>query len=91
MASGSKRAKPTWCRSPVDTGTLNVKTIFGQERRHVVPLFQRPYVWSKDEQWAPLWEDLCAVTERLLRGHETRPHFLGAIVLDQVRKPTGHI
>lgn len=75
----------------MDTGTLNVKTIFGQERRHVVPLFQRPYVWNQGEQWEPLWEDLRNVVERLLRGQSTRPHFLGAIVLDQIRKPTGHI
>lgn len=75
----------------MDTGTLNVKTIFGQERRHVVPLFQRPYVWNRDEQWTPLWDDLRGVAERLLGDQETRPHFLGAIVLDQMRKPTGHI
>lgn len=73
------------------TGTLNVRDIFGQERRHVVPLFQRPYVWSEEEQWRPLWEDLLAIAERLLRKQTTRPHFLGAIVLDQLRKPTGHI
>lgn len=73
------------------TGTLNVRDIFGQERRHVVPLFQRPYVWSEEEQWQPLWDDLLTIAERLLRAQPTRPHFLGAIVLDQIRKPTGHI
>lgn len=75
----------------MDTGTLNVKTIFGQERRHTVPLFQRPYVWTRDDQWMPLWDDLRGVTDRLLQDLPTRPHFLGAIVLDQLRKPTGHI
>lgn len=73
------------------TGTLDVRQIFGQERRHLVPLFQRPYVWNAEEQWDPLWEDLMAIVQRLLRRQETRPHFLGAIVLDQVPKPTGHI
>ncbi|MEE1652239.1 DUF262 domain-containing protein [Brachybacterium sp. J144] len=23
-----------------------------------IPLFQRPYVWTEERQWAPLWEDV---------------------------------
>ena len=75
----------------MDSGILSVRTIFGQQRRHLVPLYQRPYVWKRVDQWEPLWEDLQALAERLLGGKETRPHFLGAIVLDQVRQPTGYI
>ncbi len=33
----------------MNAGTLSLKRIFGQDRRHVVPLFQRPYVWKKME------------------------------------------
>lgn len=75
----------------MDAGTLSVKKIFGQDRRHVVPLFQRPYVWEREKQWEPFWEDIRALAERLLRNEEPRPHFLGAIVLDQLPKPTGHV
>lgn len=75
----------------MDARTLDIKTIFGQERRHVVPLFQRPYVWERESQLEPLWEDIRAVAERQLAGQPVRAHFLGAIVLDQVPKPTGQV
>jgi hypothetical protein len=75
----------------LDARTLDIKTIFGQERRHVVPLFQRPYVWERESQLEPLWEDIRAVAERQLAGQPVRAHFLGAIVLDQVPKPTGQV
>lgn len=77
---------------PMHTGTLSIKNLFEQERRHLVPLYQRPYVWTEDEQWKPLWEDVRSVADRLLAGEPSpKPHFLGAIVLEQVRKPTGHV
>lgn len=46
--------------------TLTVKDVFSRDIRYVVPLFQRPYVWTKDEHWEPLWEDVVTVAERLL-------------------------
>ena len=75
----------------MDAGPRSAKVIFEQDRRLVVPLFQRPYVWTQEEQWEPLWHDIRALAERLLEGREVRPHFMGAIVLDYVRKPTGHV
>ena len=75
----------------MDAGTLNIRMIFGQDRRHIVPLFQRRYRWNRDEQWEPLWEDIRNVAEQILYDQEARPHFLGAIVLDYVPKPTGHV
>jgi len=75
----------------MDARTLDIKTIFGQERRHVVPLFQRPYVWERSSQLEPLWEDIQAVADRQLEGQSVRAHFLGAIVLDHVSKPTGEV
>jgi hypothetical protein len=75
----------------VDAGTLSVGRIFGLDRRYVVPLFQRPYVWTREDQLEALWDDVRTVSERLLAGQATRPHFLGAIVLDQLRHPTGRV
>ncbi|MBM4369239.1 MAG: DUF262 domain-containing protein, partial [Deltaproteobacteria bacterium] len=75
----------------MDAGTLSVGKIFGQDRRYVVPLFQRPYVWTREDQLEALWEDVRTVAERLLSGQATRPHFLGAVVLDQQRNPTGRV
>ncbi len=58
----------------MDAGTLDLKTIFGQDRRHVVPLYQRPYVWEEKKQWEPLWSDIEAVARRLLADQPTRAH-----------------
>jgi hypothetical protein len=75
----------------MDSGTLHIGKIFGQDRRHVVPLFQRPYVWGRELQWEPLWGDIRTVADRVLEGKGGKPHFMGAIVLDQLRIPTGHM
>ena len=57
--------------------------VFHQPQRIQVPLFQRRYVWNENEQWAPLLEDLLLVAETILESREVKPHFLGAIVLQQ--------
>jgi uncharacterized protein with ParB-like and HNH nuclease domain len=73
-------------------GTLSVKDLFGSDRRYVVPLFQRPYVWSESNQWDPLWTDILRLASQIYDGEShIRPHFLGAIVLDQLPHPTGHL
>ncbi len=35
-----------------------VSAVFWGERRYMIPLFQRPYVWTWENQWEPLWEDI---------------------------------
>lgn len=64
-----------------------------QPQRLIVPLFQRPYVWSQENQWEPLWADVERVAERRLANPMARqqPHFLGAVVLQQVQKQAGHL
>ena len=80
------------CNSMVPS-KLTVAQIFEQERRLVVPLFQRKYVWTCERQWKPLWEDIRQLAdEELLRasGGAGRPrrkmpnHFIGAVVLAQL-------
>lgn len=39
----------------------------------------------------PLWESIQDVAERVLAGSTQRPHFLGAVVLDQIKTRTGDI
>ncbi|WP_280510532.1 DUF262 domain-containing protein [Nocardia farcinica] len=67
-----------------------LKTVFRNDVRLVVPLFQRPYVWDEDEQWAPLWEDVVDTFDRR-EEDEIAPHFLGAIVLEQKRGALGSL
>jgi uncharacterized protein with ParB-like and HNH nuclease domain len=59
--------------------------LFDSKKRYVVPLFQRQYVWSREEQWLPLWEDIQRKVVEKLDGKEGPVHFLGAMVLDQKR------
>lgn len=59
--------------------------------RIVAPLFQRPYVWNREQNWEPLWEAIQEVAERRLAGDVPRPRFLGAIVLDQLPTQTGDV
>jgi hypothetical protein len=59
------------------------REVFYMPQRLLVPLFQRPYVWSKEGQWEPLWNDVLRVAEKILNKQETEAHFLGAVVLQQ--------
>lgn len=66
--------------------------IFEKKLRLEVPLFQRQYVWRRDQQWEPLWEDIARKFTEYLEGRKDAPvHFLGAMVLDQKQTPTTHV
>ena len=74
------------------TDILNPKDLFQKQVRYTIPAFQRPYVWSQEDQWEPLWDDVRNVAENYLEELEqagsnrvqaeqqTAPHFLGAVV-----------
>ena len=67
-------------------------SIFEKKMRLEVPLFQRQYVWSREQQWEPLWEDISRKFIEYLNGRKDAPvHFLGALVLDQKQTPTTHV
>ncbi len=64
--------------------------LFGRNIRHVVPLFQRQYVWSLERQWQPLWKDISTKADEYMdyrhnQGAEPTQHFLGAVVLNSLR------
>jgi hypothetical protein len=63
--------------------------LFRRNVRFVVPRFQRPYVWSKELNWEPLWDDVLAVMENIGAAEAAPAHFLGAVVLDHQRAPYG--
>lgn len=65
-----------------------VSAVFGGERRYVIPLFQRPYVWTRESQWEPLWDDVSDGADMEIEQPqaEAPPHFLGALVIQQ--RPT---
>jgi alkylated DNA nucleotide flippase Atl1 len=71
----------------VETNVRTPQDVFMQPQHLVVPPFQRPYVWEKEEQWAPLWQDVRRVAElRPAQPAADVKHFLGAIVV-QAQEP----
>lgn len=75
----------------METQVRTPQMVFMQPQRLIVPLFQRPYVWNQETQWEPLWEDLSRTAERLFSKPEDKhqPHFLGAVVLQQMPNQAG--
>lgn len=82
----------------------NVRTpeqLFQSPIRYIVPAYQRRYIWNRERQWEPLWEDVKRLADTYLelseRGtksvsqNETPRHFLGAVVLQQEVTATGAI
>ncbi|MFH1555915.1 MAG: DUF262 domain-containing protein [Pseudomonadota bacterium] len=76
----------------MDVHKTSLLAVFDAKQRLEVPLFQRQYVWSEEQQWLPLWEDISRKFTEALEGRTNAPiHFLGAMVLDQKQTPTGHV
>ena len=75
----------------MQTTVKSPQSIFNMPQRLLVPLFQRPYVWNQENQWEPLWRDIEQTANRVLANPDQvhAPHFLGAIVLQQVLTPAG--
>lgn len=82
--------------------TLDLTAVFGKDIRYVVPLYQRPYVWNMKDHWEPLWNDVQALAEQIeaLAAGDGQsgglrkappPHFLGALVVEQLSTPVGEI
>ncbi len=87
----------------MNTNILNPQALFQLPVRYTIPPFQRHYVWTQEGQWEPLWEDVRNIAENyleklaaggnnaLMAQQQTNPHFLGAIVLQQVPIAVGEI
>ncbi len=71
----------------METTNVLVSSLFGNEIQYIIPLFQRHYVWDKENQWQPLWEDIKEkVSRRISEDTDKRStqHFTGAIVIQQM-------
>ena len=76
----------------MDVHKTSLLAVFDAKQRLDVPLFQRQYVWTEEQQWLPLWEDISRKFTEAMEGRTNAPvHFLGAMVLDQKQTPTGHV
>lgn len=76
----------------MDAHAISLLAIFETKLRLEVPIFQRQYVWGREVQWEPLWEDISRKFNETLQGRQDAPsHFLGAMVLDQKQTPITHV
>ena len=74
-----------------------VTELFNDRQQYLIPLFQRGYVWSLNEQVQPLWEDLIDRLEAIVQHRadaqavgagKLRPlrrHFLGTMVIGSLK------
>lgn len=72
----------------MQAGDVKLGSIFFDNHRYVIPTFQRPYVWSQERNWVPLWEDIAAAADSVIHDmeHDSWPdepptYFLGSIVV----------
>jgi hypothetical protein len=77
---------------------LNPRNLFDGNVHYEIPVFQRPYVWDEENQWAPLWDDIVRVAEKVVHaGHDADAldqvggHFLGAVVYESKPPRVGDV
>ncbi len=64
-------------------GPVTVRQLLENRQRFCVPIYQRHYVWLRDKQWEPFWNDVRTKAIERLNGRERRfSHFMGAVVLE---------
>ncbi|WP_037179904.1 GmrSD restriction endonuclease domain-containing protein [Rhodococcoides fascians] len=73
----------------MDATPHTVRTLFGADECLVVPIFQRPYVWTREKNWEPLWDDVLSMYTLFKNDQDANPHFMGAVVLDHMRIAKG--
>ncbi len=70
-------------------GPVEIGTLLQNRNRYCVPIYQRHYVWSREKQWEPFWQDVRTKAIERLAGRERRfSHFMGAVVLESRAKPS---
>ena len=57
-----------------------VISVLGDQRRFVVPIFQRQYSWGEG-RLAPFWDDVVAKAEEALQSKPKFSHYMGALIL----------
>ncbi len=61
-------------------GPVIVGQLLQNRNRYCVPIYQRHYVWNKQKQWEPFWNDIRNKAIERLGGKERRfSHYMGAV------------
>jgi uncharacterized protein with ParB-like and HNH nuclease domain len=64
----------------MEAGPVRIIQYFDGTKQSLIPLFQRPYTWSKDN-WLQLWNDVMAHYDS-----DGSTHFMGAVVSIPVKR-----
>jgi hypothetical protein len=64
----------------------SIAEVFEAQAQYLIPVYQRHYVWDRETQWEALWDDLLAQARVHLQGQAPKPHFCGALVVDQKKQ-----
>lgn len=70
----------------MEAGVRTLRELLEGKEHYEIPVFQRPYVWNEEDQWAPLWDDVRLVADGFVGELQGAPrtstphHFLGAVV-----------
>ena len=66
--------------------TRSIIELFDSKKRYLIPLYQRQYAWKVRPQLELLWEDIERAVKRLTTDRASlSPHFMGAIVIVQIK------
>lgn len=66
--------------------TRSIIELFDGKKRYLIPLYQRQYAWRIEPQLQMLWEDIERAVGRLATDRASlTPHFMGAIVVTQIK------
>ena len=69
----------------MDTLVTTVDQAFPRLKQYAIPSYQRNYVWTREGQWEPLWEDLKTLAAHVqASGKKAKPHFLGTIITKEI-------
>ena len=55
----------------MEANIRNLKKLFGHSVSYRIPVFQRPYAWTEETQWLPLWEDVRDKSLEVMKAAES--------------------
>ena len=56
----------------MDTKAITPRELFDGTVCYEIPPFQRPYVWTEEDQWQPLWTDIEHVADAVEEARKER-------------------
>ncbi|MBA3810718.1 MAG: DUF262 domain-containing protein [Caulobacteraceae bacterium] len=67
----------------MDADDHKVEAVLKEDRRFIVPLYQRKYQWA-ERRLLPFWEDVQAKAAEILSGESKFEHYMGALIIAPV-------